>query len=453
MSALNEPASEPPHAGYFARVGIARVAADLRARRVLATDLTDIALADAERWQPAINAFVDLDASNARRTARVVERELMQGIDRGPLHGVPVAIKDVIDVRGMPTTAGSRVLSLHRAKADAEVVRLLRRAGAIVIGKTTTHEFANGPTGDRAATGPTMNPHRLDRMAGGSSSGSAAAVGAGIVPVALGTDTGGSARIPASFCGVVGLRPTHGALSVAGVFPLAPSLDTVGLLSRDVDGCRFLWRSLSRSHRGPVRHRATLAWVRPDSIHPTMRAVTHTTRALVDHLVTAELAFFEAGELHAAYQVIQGREAFARHAEFLRTSPSLYDPEVYQRLRQGGAVSETEYIRAQSLGKLARQRMLRLLRRHSVLALPSVPLLPPAIGSRVENVEGTAVEVRSALLALTSPWSVLGLPAISIPAGEVDGLPVGLQLIGAPGAERELMSLAATLAGPGEPRL
>ncbi|SCL25055.1 amidase [Micromonospora inyonensis] len=449
MSSLSEAGSQVPGSGFFARIGVSQIAADLRARRVTAPDLTDIALAEAERWQPAINAFVDLDAFNARRAARVVARELAQGIDRGPLHGVPVAIKDVIDVQGMPTTAGSRVTDRRLADADAEAVRALRQAGAIVIGKTTTHEFANGPTGDRAATGPTRNPHRQDRMAGGSSSGSAAAVAAGVVPVALGTDTGGSARIPASMCGVVGLRPTQGALSVVGVYALAPSLDTIGLLSRDLDGCRFLWHALGRPRSGPAHPSSTVAWVRPDSIHATEPSVTRRSRALVDHLIVDELDLQGADELHAAYRVIQGREAYLRHAESLRTLPSLYDPEVLERFQQGGRVSETEYIQALNLGRLARRRTLGLLRKHGVLALPSVPLLPPAINSRVESVAGVKVEVRSALLALTSPWSVMGLPAISVPAGEVDGLPVGLQLVGPPGAEPHLLQLAATLESAG----
>ncbi|WP_190814690.1 amidase [Saccharopolyspora pogona] len=437
-----EPSPHPP--GYFADADLAGLAAALRSGRLSAVDLTETAIGEATRWQPAINAFVALDESGARAAAVVASRELANGVDRGPLHGIPIAVKDMIHVQGLPTTAGSRHLTAHVAQRDAECVRRLRAAGAVVIGKTTTHEFANGPTGDRSATGATRNPHALERMAGGSSSGSAAAVAAGIVPLALGTDTGGSARIPAAFCGIVGLRPTHGALSTDGVLPLAPSLDTVGLLARFPEDVRALWTALTGEARTPTR-RPLVGWIPPDSVHPTAPEIAHAAREFADVLVAEEVVVPEADELRSAYRVIQGREAFAEHAERLSRAPKLYDPEVHDRLHVGGAVTATEYDVALSVRDRVRERALALLRRFDLLALPTVPLLPPLIDQRVGEVRGAPVDVQTALLALTSPWSVLGLPAISVPVRRSDGIPMALQLVGPPGAEVELIGAAARL--------
>ncbi|MEU1903568.1 amidase [Streptomyces hygroscopicus] len=436
--------SPPPGAGYFARVDVAALAADLRAGRVSPRDLVETALSEATRRQPALNAFVTLDQTGAPAAADQAARELAAGVDRGPLHGVPVAIKDMIDVRGLPTTAGSRHFARHIARQDAECVRRLREAGAIVIGKTTTHEFANGPTGDRAATGPTHNPYAPGHMAGGSSSGSAAAVAAGIVPLALGTDTGGSVRIPAACCGVVGLRPTHGVVAAEGVVPLAPSLDTVGPLARTAADCRLLWTAMAPGPRPPSAT-PRIGWLPPDSLHPTAPAIARAARDLAGGLVTGNVFAPELKELRAAYRAIQGSEAYALHAERLATAPELYGEEVRERLRAGGEVPGREYARALAIRDRARERVTGLLHHHDVLALPTIPLAPPALDSRADQIGGEPVDVHAALLALTSPWSVLGLPAVSVPAGLVDGLPAGLQLIGPPGSEHHLLTVAERL--------
>jgi len=444
MSSLQAKLSSPPGAGYFAHVGVAELATDMRAGRVSPRDLVEIALSEASRWQPVINAFVTLDEAGARVAAEKAARELAAGVDRGPLHGVPIAVKDVIDVRGMPTTAGSRHFAGRIAQQDAECIGRLRQAGAIILGKTTTHEFANGPTGDRSASGATCNPYATDRMAGGSSSGSAAAVAAGIVPLALGTDTGGSARIPAACFGVVGLKPTHGAVTSKGIVPLAPSLDTVGLLARTAADCRVLWTAMAVA-RQPISVAPRIGWVSPDPIHPTTPAITRSVRAFIGDLVTGEVAVSEAKELREAYRTIQGSEAYALHAERLSTAPELYDPEVRDRLRAGGEVLGWEYSRALDLRDSARRTVANLLDHYGLLALPTIPLPPPRLDSRVDQIDGKHVDVREALLALTSPWSVLGLPALSVPAGLVDGLPAGLQLVGPPGSEAHLLTVAEQL--------
>ncbi|GAA1618762.1 amidase [Kribbella sancticallisti] len=438
----------PSGASYFARISVAELATDLRAGRVSPAELVEIALGEAARWQPVLNTFVHLDETGARAAAEQAGRELADGVDRGPLHGVPIAVKDMIDVRGMPTTAGSHHLTGRVAQQDAACVRRLRAAGAIVLGKTTTHEFANGPTGDRAATGPTRNPYALGRMSGGSSSGSAAAVAAGIVPLALGTDTGGSARIPAACCGVVGLRPTQGSVRTNGVLPLAPSLDTVGLLARSAADCRLLWTALT-ADPGTPSETPRIGWVSPDSVHPTTPAITRAARELVANLVTGEVVVPEAEELRTAYRFIQGRESYAVHAERLAIAPELYDPEVRDRLRAGGEVTDSEYGRALAVCDRAPVIVANLLRHHDLLALPTIPLPPPPLNCREADIDGAPFDVRGALLALTSPWSVLGLPAVSVPAGLVDGLPAGLQLVGPPGAEANLLAAAKLLSDTG----
>jgi len=386
---------------------VSDLAARLRSGQATARELTETALAEAQRWEPVINAFATLDAAGARRAADEADRELAEGHDRGPLHGIPVGVKDLIDVAGLPTGAGSRHFAGTIAERDAECVRRIRAAGAVVLGKTTTHELAFGPTGDRAATGPTRNPYAPDRMSGGSSSGSAAAVAAGVVPLALGTDTGGSVRIPAALCGVVGLKPTSGALPLDGVLPLAPSLDTVGPMARTVADCRLLWTALAGD--GPVgrpltRREYTTPWP----------------------------------ELRDAYTAIQGGEAFAVHAERYRSAPELFGEEVRQRLSAAGKVRGWEYVRARALRDRVRADVLAALGEDGFLRLPTVPVTAPRLDERAGDVRGT-------LLSLTSPWNVLGLPALTIPAGLDDGLPVGTQLVGPPGSEERLLATAETL--------
>lgn len=434
---------KPPGAGFFANVGVSELAAMMRSGLIGPADLVDIALHEAHRWQPSINAFVSFDENGAYAAAARARTELASGIDRGPLHGIPVAVKDVIDVRGMPTTAGSRHRKDHLARENAECVERLVQAGAIIIGKTTTHEFANGPTGDRAATGPTRNPHDTDHMAGGSSSGSAAAVAAGIIPLALGTDTGGSARIPAACCGVVGLKPTHGALPTGGMVPLAPSLDTIGLLARTAADCLLLWTALRGTQT--VALSPGIGWIKPDSIYPTQPSVTSTARGMINNFLTGEADVLEAGDLRETYRIIQGSEAYAQHTKLMSGAPELYDPEVLARLRSGGEILGWEYVKAIKLRHIARQSIQPLLKRYGLLALPTIPLAPPKLSSRMEIINGSSVETRKALLSLTSPWSVLGLPAISIPAGTTEGLPTGLQLVGPPGAESQLLRVAAQI--------
>ncbi|RSN10488.1 amidase [Nonomuraea sp. WAC 01424] len=439
----------PTPPGPFTGRSLTARARDLRAGRTTAAELARRALDAIAGLDPALGAFVTVDPAGARAAARRADEELASGADRGPLHGVPVAVKDLIDVAGLPCTMGSRHFAGHVAEADAACVTLLREAGAVIVGKTTTHEFAYGPTGDRSANGPSRNPRDPGRMSGGSSGGSAAAVAAGLVPLALGTDTGGSVRIPAALCGIAGFKPAYDAIPTHGVFPLSRSFDHVGVLAADPYDCLVAYRHLaaggppsagSGEEAGDVR----VAWVDPTALSVCDPRVVRVARAAAG-AVTEELRLpgGRAEELRETYAAIQRAEAAAVHADRVAEAPELFDPEVLDQLRAAMRVPAWAYVRAVEGRPALATAVEALFDGHDVLALPTVPLVAPPLGLRQTELDGRTVTVRAALLALTSPWNVLGLPALTVPAGSVDGLPVGLQLVCRPGREDLLFRLAA----------
>ncbi|GAA4918742.1 aspartyl-tRNA(Asn)/glutamyl-tRNA(Gln) amidotransferase subunit A [Nonomuraea thailandensis] len=440
----------PP--GPFAGRTITDLARDLRDGHVTATELAGQALAAAEALGPALNAFVTVDAPGALAAARRADEELAAGADRGPLHGLPVAVKDLIMVAGLPATMGSRHFTAYVPDTDAACVTGLRRAGAVIVGKTTTHEFAYGPTGDRSANGPSRNPRDPARMSGGSSGGSAAAVAAGIVPLAIGTDTGGSVRIPAALCGVAGFKPAFGAIPADGVFPLSRSYDHVGVLAGGAEDCLIAYRRLAADVPGEAGDAGdagdaggSVGWIDPIAMYGGDPRVTRAVRAVLEADEEVRLPEGFVQEVRETYVAVQSCETAAVHAERLRRAPELFDPAVLERLRVAAQVPGWRYVRALE----ARQRLAGvvdvLFGGHDVLAMPTVPIVAPLVDEREFALDGRAVEVRPALLALTSPWNVLGLPALTVPAGLVDGLPVGLQLVCRPGDEPRLFATAARL--------
>lgn len=452
------PAQAVP-AGPFSGLSLNVLAGRLRDGTADPVDLVDRSLAAIGLTQPAINAFVSVDSDGALAAAARARDELARGVDRGLLHGVPVAVKDIVDTAGLTTTMGSKHCAGNIPQRDADVVARLRAAGAIVVGKTTTHEFAYGPTGDRAANGPCANPKDPRRMAGGSSAGSAAAVAAGLVPLAVGTDTGGSVRIPASLCGVVGIRPSMGRIPVDGVFPLAWSLDAVGVLAGDVDATAAGWRVLAGAAAVSDRPRAT-----PE---PTALRVGVATSAWFDRLDDAvrrgmdelirrlsalgaqitPVAVPDAEELMYLYRTVQSVEAVSIHHDRMTTAPELFDPEVADRLRVAAEVPARDY--AVAIRRLAEVRAgaARRLTGVDTLLLATVPVLAPRLGARDSDIGGGWTSARDALLSQTAPWSVLGLPSISVPvAGRGPGeLPVGAQLVGPPGGDEALLAVARTV--------
>ncbi|GAA3818131.1 amidase [Sphaerisporangium flaviroseum] len=439
--------------GFFAGRTIADLGRDLSAGLLSAADLVDHALDSITSLDRAFNAFVTVGADAARLAARQADAERAAGVHRGPLHGIPVAVKDIIDTAGMATRMGSAHFDGHIPGQDAACVRRLRDAGAIIVGKTTTHEFAYGPTGDRSRNGPSRNPHDPARMTGGSSGGSAAAVAAGMVPLAVGTDTGGSVRIPAALCGVVGFKPAHGAVPVDGVFPLASSLDHVGVLAGTAEDCGLAFGVLAGEARVPSPGDTVsprVGWLATDSMALGDPAVGDLVRAAFPD--SEEVALTGVAELYQTYAAIQGSEAYAVHADRVARSPQLFDPEVLERLHLAGAIPGWRYVRAVEARESFRRRAAALLDRYDLLALPTVAVVAPPVGARVLDIGGAQVPVRDALLSFTSPWNLAGLPALSVPVGTAGGLPVGAQLICRTGREETLFAYAdrlrAALAGP-----
>ncbi|MFI6504862.1 amidase [Nonomuraea typhae] len=433
--------------GPFAGRTIGGLAQDLRRGRTTPAELTEAALSAIAGPGAELNAFVTVDARGAIAAARQAGDELARGTDRGPLHGIPVAVKDLIMVAGLPITMGSRHFAGHVAPADAACVTRLRQAGAVIVGTTTTHEFAYGPTGDLSATGPVRNPRDPARMAGGSSAGSAAAVAASLVPLAIGTDTGGSVRIPAALCGVAGFKPAYGAIPADGVFPLARSFDHVGVLAGGAGDCLLAYRCLTGAREsGAAAGDARVAWLDPAGLSAMDPQVVRLARAAAGPAEEVRPGEGLVEALRETYHAMHSCEAAAVHAERLEASPELYEPETLQRLRAAAEMPGWRYVRALDARAGLTQAAGALFERHDVLALPAVPVTAPLLGQRETEIDGTPVPVRAALLALTSPWNVLGLPALSVPAGTVAGLPAGLQLVCRPGAERLLFHVARTVA-------
>ncbi|MZD10189.1 amidase [Streptomyces sp. SID5785] len=435
---------------------IAELGRALRRGTTTSAHLVRAALRRIEDRDPAVNAFVLVDPAGARAAAEQADAELAAGRDRGPLHGIPVAVKDLIDIAGLPTTCGSASsFGTARASEDAEIVTRLRRAGAVIVGKTTLHEFAYGATGDRSVHGPSRNPVDPDRMSGGSSGGSAAAVAAGMVPLALGTDTAGSVRVPAALCGVVGFKPAFDVLPVQGVHPLAPTLDHVGLFTATSHDALLAYRALAfgpadGTGAGDLPPDAgTVAWIDPEDIAPADARVTGAAHDSLTHNgltpYTLGGALGDTAHLFRTFSTLQGHEAFAVHEAHLDDDASLIDPDVLARLRTGQAVTTGQYAEADRARRAFRDRVRRLLDEHPALAMPTVPVTAPRIGRRTVQVGRTTTDTRTALLSLTSPWNMAGVPALSVPVGHVDGLPVGVQLITNPGDEERLFALAAAV--------
>ncbi|MGH3900367.1 MAG: amidase [Pseudonocardiaceae bacterium] len=375
----------------------------------------------------------------------------------GALSGWAVAVKDLIDVAGVPTRCGSAVLAdAAPAQRDADVVARLRAAGAVVVAKTHTHEFGYGPTGDVAADGPCRNPHDPQRITGGSSSGSAAAVAAGLVPLAVGTDTGCSARTPAALCGVVGLKPAYGALPTTGVFPLSETLDHIGLLGADINTVAVAFSALT-GHRidpaaplaGTVVGRPTDSYWRvhdPEITAAVDRAAAAlgTAGAILRHVSMPGIE-----ELAATYDVIVGAEAYATHARWLAQRPGDYQPATAERLQAAARHTAADYVRAQRTRRRLAAELTDRLRTHGIglLLLPTTPLCATPIGAeQVQASDGTQVAVRPALLSLTLPFNLLGWPAVSVPAPGMTGLPVGIQVAAVQGGEQKVLAAGARIA-------
>ena len=428
----------------------------LKSGTVTSTALIEECLRQIELHDAELNAFITVMAETARQDARLADKEISSGRYRGPLHGIPISIKDLFDVQGVPTTAASRVRAGHVAQTDAPVVAKLREAGAILIGKSNLHEFAFGTTGENSAFGLTRNPHDRGRSPGGSSSGSAASVAAGSSFASIGTDTGGSIRIPAAACGVVGFKPSFGDLSCSGVVPLSRSLDHVGPITRCVNDAWFLYRTM----RGEIYPRTLdlsgnnnmcgLKLGLPvtyflDYLDPGVRRKFNQTLERLQRVGCAvnEIKIKNSEQIMPIYLHIVLAEAAAYHAMTLESCPDDYTQAVRLRLEMGRYVLAKDYVRAQESRILLREEVDSALKTHDALVLPTLPIPPPPLGTNSVKIEETEHLVKNVTLRLTQLFNLTGHPAISIPCENIaDGLPCGFQLVGSAGRTKELLKLA-----------
>jgi aspartyl-tRNA(Asn)/glutamyl-tRNA(Gln) amidotransferase subunit A len=446
---------EPPTGAF---VGVAELGAAYRSGATTPLAVAEAAMARIEALEPRLNAVIDLMRGPALRAAEAATRELRAGRDRGPLHGVPVAIKDLVDIAGLPTGYATRAVDPVVAVADAALVRHLREAGAVPLAKTNLLEFAYGIA--HPEIGQTNNPWDVNRTSGGSSGGSAALVAAGAVPVAVGTDTGGSIRIPASYCGIVGFKPSYGLVSTEGVFPLSWSLDHAGPLARSVADAATLLSGLVG--RAIVAQRRPLAGLRIGLVraHLDSRLVTAGVReavsAALDRLgrggaTLVPVSVPEIDAVNGALVTILKPEAALAHESLVSARPDGYAPGTRAQLEAGRRVSGIDYVRAQRFRARLTRAVEALFEDVDLLLSPAVGFVAPAEDPVIQGGDGDGEMLSSGLANVT------GHPAISLPCGFSDGLPVGLQLIGPGGRDADLLSGAAAveagLAFSGRPRL
>jgi aspartyl-tRNA(Asn)/glutamyl-tRNA(Gln) amidotransferase subunit A len=415
----------------------------------------------------SLKSFITVAADAAMAAAREAEAAVAGGRPLGPLHGVPLGLKDLYDTAGIPTTGGSKILAQRVPTADATVVRRLREAGMIVLGKLNMVEFAYGPEGRNPHYGHARNPWDVatHRMAGGSSSGSGVAVAAGLVPVALGSDTGGSIRIPCSLCGLTGIKPTYGRVSRAGVLPLSWSMDHVGPMTRNAaDTALVLGAMAGYDAADPTTsvlpvpdYMATLTGdlrgVRVgllrsfflDGAATDVRAAVETAARALEKAgaVVDEVALPGVRHVAAGALAVVATEAMTYHAAWLRTRRGDYDPDVSTRLMAGAFVTGVHYVRGQQARALMRREVDDALARRDVLLAPATPITAPGIDERQTTLGDGPSDIRSALIRLTRPFNFSGHPACSLPCGfSSDGLPIGMQLVGRPFDEATVLRVA-----------
>jgi len=425
----------------------------LRQHEMTAVQITEQCLARIEAHNARLNAFILVMRDEAIQQARVADAELASGRDRGALHGVPVSVKDLFDILGTPTTAASRVRAQHIAKSDAPAIGRLREAGAVLIGKTNLHEFAFGTTNEDSAYGPARNPYDETRSPGGSSGGSAVSVATGMALATVGSDTGGSIRIPAAACGIVGLKPTYGEVPLDGVVPLSPTLDHGGPLTRTVTDAWHMLQALRGDQvRRPLAALAIagqrIAVPRPyfcDLMDDDVRASFEASlEALRGGGALVEDTKIPHGELSGAiYLPIVFGDAAAYHAETLDRSPELYTPPVRLRLELARYVLAEDYVRALAGRDVLTREVDAALDRCDALAMPTLPIPAPPLGAASVQVGSATEPVRNVMLRLTQTFDLTGHPAVSLPCGRTaEGLPCGFQLVGRRGQTEELLKLA-----------
>src|SRR6266567_1714421 len=411
-------------------------------------ELTRECLERIEQLNPSLNAFITVTAESALKDAQHAEKEIQSGKWRGPLHGIPIGLKDLIDTAGVRTTAASAVFRDRVPTEDAEVVKKLKAAGGVLIGKQNLHEFAYGGSSIINHFGPVRNLANPEFIAGGSSGGPTAAVAAGMCYGAIGTDTAGSIREPAALCGVVGLKPTYGLVSTRGIIPLSLSLDHAGPITRAVEDAAILLDIIAdgpedyRGSLGEGIEKFVLGIPRKYFFEDLDPEVAKAVEKAIDQLTDLAFTVRELDLPVSTDRTLQAAESYAYHREMVATSTELYDPETLRRIRSGEHVSEGEYQNAlHDLHKMRRE-IIEKFRVVDVVVTPTTPIPAPRISELLKD-PALLRPTELVLLRNTRPVNVWGLPAISIPCGITSGgLPIGLQIVGPPGGEAKVLQAA-----------
>jgi len=444
---------------------IGELAGKLERREISPIGLVEDCLSRIDQINTKLNAFVTTTADPARRAAKIAEDEIRAGKYRGPLHGIPIGIKDIVDTSTIRTTYGSAIYRDHVPVKDATVVSRLKEAGAIIVGKTNTHEFAFGITTNNVHYGPTRNPWDLNRIPGGSSGGSAAAVAASLCSAAIGTDTGGSIRIPSAFCGVVGLKPTFGRVSTSGVFPLAIGMDHVGTIASTVKDNAIVLQAIAgfdesdpRSLMIPVPNFsqgigepidgvtiATCPNLIPEVIDPQVLSAYQRAISKVESLGVRilERDLNAAGSIQPASTKLLTAEAAAQHGELLAKYSEKYDEKLVERFKSGQKITTPEYIHALRESEVIRRSIETLFKDADLLITPSAQILPPKIGQEVVTIGSEQMDMNSCCVRFSRLANLTGIPALALPYGySAEGLPLSIQLMAPRFHETELLGIA-----------
>jgi aspartyl-tRNA(Asn)/glutamyl-tRNA(Gln) amidotransferase subunit A len=431
----------------------------VRKKKASPVELTQACMARIERLNPVLNAFITVTAERAVADAKKAETEIMNGRWRGPLHGIPIALKDLIDTADIPTTAASAVFADRVPSEDAEVVRRLNAAGAVIIGKLNMQEFAYGDTSAHSHYGPVRNPWNPERVAGGSSGGSAAAVAAGLCYGALGSDTGGSIRQPSAYCGIAGLKPTYGLVSTRGVVPLAWSLDHVGPMCRTVADIAALLQPIARYDAGDTN---SIPSTPPDYASALRDEISNLRVGVPRTLFYQNLAPEIEQAVNAALKILEsmtasirdvemprygsisvlGAEAYAYHAPYLSKTPELYQSLTRRRLEANSTVTAAAYIAGRRELDRIRRAVVDMFSTVDVIVTPTTPIPPITVDAALAN---ALPPTSGGLLSLrnTAEFNIYGLPTISIACGYSNGLPIGLQISGPPLGEAVVLAVAS----------
>jgi 1-carboxybiuret hydrolase len=456
-----QPEISPPSGSD--RLSATEIAQAVKCGRLSALSVAEAALARIAQYDRVLNSFTDVTADRARATARAIDAAISAGKDAGPLAGVPFAVKNLFDVRGLTTRAGSKInRDLAPAPRDATLIERLEAAGAVLVGALNMGEYAYDFTGENIHDGPSRNPHDVTRMTGGSSGGSGSAVGGALVPLALGSDTNGSIRVPSSFCGVFGLKPTYGRLSRTRSFPFVFSLDHLGPFARNVGDLALAYDAM----QGADADDAACANRPPEPVSPLLtqgigdlrvavaggyfqnnvfpeakEAVARVAKALG---ATRTIEIPEAARARAAAYVITTCEGASLHLDRLRKRPNDFDPAVRDRLIAGAMIPAPMVDRAQKFRRWYRGQVLELFKSVDVILAPATPCVAPKLGQTTFVLDGVELPVRANVGIHTQPISFIGLPVVAVPV-PLEPLPIGVQIIAAPWREDIALRVAHAL--------